>query len=691
MLNGIASNSMSSGHSLNTPISEGDKEKLFLDHGQADGLTFVYGNLQSLEPVIPTTFAIRGNNSDMLSPQTDDNSLKRQVDGCDESSVPSKRNRTEPSSCDGALRGWGPNGNAVNVSDGSILNVNQNCIGSLLSNHMAQTTVFNHAAAPNAGIPVSSSMSLPYDGLSSMLYRDQMTHDQAINTMLLAKLVASNGQHDMFEASRPILNTSQNRFELQQHLRTLGSRGNLFQQTGGLTVSPLELQQLTNLHSFSQLNQRLYGNLGTPMSTSGYHPMLNEMNQGNPSSAQLNALLRGYPTLKNRSDKGNSSSEHLNALFCQLHGANIGNQQQVISTPSQGNTDLSLNNTNQETALFQVNQEQIPTTTQPTLMQRSIMDLPPCEEGPIESHVSRPSFPLGIPEDPNWLSEFHCFVRSNLVEVFRAGYDDVKIRNNSISYQQVGIRCRFCASMPHGVRSGRASAFPSSLRQIYQSFTMMLRDHFVSCEAIPSSTLEEFTSLKNKPAQGATDSKRYWIYSAKKIGMIDSSDGIMINQTSRSEGMDLPSFGTVSGQNWEDDAFRGVSLVRPGDSELVAEFLLVLLSQVQPIRLTEAECIGNRRSLRVGLPGFGCRFCCEQKRLGLCRMFPARRRTLPNKVNDLYDHLRRCSLCPQSVKDSLESSKRRLSTSFQSDQAGDREFFDRVWSRLGHVGGSDVI
>lgn len=320
-----------------------------------------------------------------------------------------------------------------------------------------------------------------------------------------------------------------------------------------------------------------------------------------------------------------------------------------------------------------------PATSQ--LLSRRNLDQPLCEEGRIESHSVRGFICLGIEEDPNWLSEFHCFVRSDLIEVFRANQDDVRARNNSISYQQVGLRCRFCAHITPSARAGRSSAFPSSLRQIYQSFTMMLRDHFSNCEAMPSATLAKFIQLKDKPAQGATDSKRYWVYSASKIGMTDSSKGLAITEQSCSEGINLPPFATVANQWWEDEEFKSVSLVTPNDRDLVGDFLYVLLAQVQPIRLTEAECIGNRRSLRVGLPGFGCRYCSETRRLGLCRMFPARRRTLPGKMNDLFDHLRRCTLCPQNVKDGLETTK---NLTFQSDLGAHKEFFDRVWTRLGH-------
>lgn len=312
------------------------------------------------------------------------------------------------------------------------------------------------------------------------------------------------------------------------------------------------------------------------------------------------------------------------------------------------------------------------------------LELPPCEEGSLEPYTNRASYPLGTDEDPNWLSEFHCFVRSELIEVFRASHADCKARNNSIAYQQIGIRCRFCAHLTPTARVGRSSAHPSSLSQIYQSFTMMLRDHFGNCEAMPASTQENFLALKDKPSQGATDSKRFWVYSAMKVGMVDTPEGIMVTEQSLAAGANAPPFGTTPGQQLADDAVKAVPLVLPRDRPLVSEFLFLLMSQTQLVRLTEAERIGSRRSLRVGLPGFGCRFCCERRRLGLSRMFPARRRTLPAKVNDLVDHLRRCTVCPDEIKEQLERTRHLMKKGFHSDQGGDREFFDRIWNRLGH-------
>lgn len=321
----------------------------------------------------------------------------------------------------------------------------------------------------------------------------------------------------------------------------------------------------------------------------------------------------------------------------------------------------------------------------PTPPSTSTLELPPSFSDRPDPWFSRSFFPLGMDEDPNWLSEFHCLVRNDFVELFRASAEDVQARNNSITFLQVGMRCRYCAHLKPSSRAGRSCAYPSSLRQIYQSFTMMLRDHFAQCDAIPNHLLQRFVTLKEKPAQGATDSKRYWIYSAMKVGLVDSAtQGIRITNASVAAGNEALPFGSNPNKQWIDGTFATVQLVMPADRPLVSEFLFVIMSQVQPIRLMESECIGNRRSLPVGLPGFGCRFCCQRRRLGLCRMFPARRRTLPGKINDMYNHLRRCSFCPDQIKEQLANLHYQFNGGKDAEQGTEHEFYDRVWSRLGH-------
>jgi hypothetical protein len=336
--------------------------------------------------------------------------------------------------------------------------------------------------------------------------------------------------------------------------------------------------------------------------------------------------------------------------------------------------------------------------------------IPPIEEGETRHYDHRIHVPLSMQEDQNWLSEFQCFVRSELLQVFRASQQDVKIRvaSKKVYYEQVGIRCRYCAHWKPNTRAIRSSAFPSSIRQLYQSFTMMLRDHFGNCSAIPADKKERFLALKRNNTQGASDSMRYWIYSAVKLGMVDSDCGIVLNEQTQAAARNKLPFGTAS---QPDGGAAGSMdspprlLINPDDLEqrvITSEFLYTLLTQFQLIRLLPTECIGNRKSLRPGVPGLGCRYCCQAGRLGLSRIFPAKKKQVATQIQDLYDHIRRCNLCPPTVKEELERLKedrdrqrREASAPTEEDEEDsnlkivdedDKGFINLLWQRLGHRG-----
>lgn len=285
---------------------------------------------------------------------------------------------------------------------------------------------------------------------------------------------------------------------------------------------------------------------------------------------------------------------------------------------------------------------------------------------------------LGIDEDPNWLSDFHVFVRKNLVELCWATSEDVALRSSSnrVSSEQVGIRCKCCSHLNPSARAQRSSAFPSSIAQIYQSFTMMLRAHFGSCTEVPTHLKEKFVQLKSKTTQGATDSKQYWIYSARKLGMVDSEEGIVMTKKTTAAASSIPPFGS----NSEEPVEPPIPLVGPNDRSLASDFLYTLMLQGRRIKLQANEKRGNKKSLQLRLPGFGCRYCCQVGRMGQCRIFPARRRTLPVKIYDLYEHLMRCSACPKETKDLLELLHEH--EDYQAKTPGHKEFLDLVWSRL---------
>lgn len=328
----------------------------------------------------------------------------------------------------------------------------------------------------------------------------------------------------------------------------------------------------------------------------------------------------------------------------------------------------------------------------------------PREAGDARPVSQRRIVPLATDEDQNWLSEFLCFVRSDLLEVFRASMEDVRSRNSSkkVMHGQVGIRCRHCAHLPQHARTARSSSYPKTLSRIYQSLTMMLRDHFGACSCIPLPLKLKFQQLKGSTSQGATGSNNFWEYSAKKLGLKDSASGIWVDEDFDSDEWATATFepaptgGAASSQDQDHPSPQHQNteisqedihpLATEDDRDLASEFLFTLLSQhTQLIFLEESEKIGNRKNLQVGLAGIGCQHCCRKKRMGLCRLFPARRRTLPGKISDLYDHVRRCTLCPKESRDRLVYLKKFSRRHHDTKGAlGEREFYDRVWVRMGY-------
>ena len=148
----------------------------------------------------------------------------------------------------------------------------------------------------------------------------------------------------------------------------------------------------------------------------------------------------------------------------------------------------------------------------------------------VPIYTSRKVLSLATPNDDERLSEYLCFIRKRCVEVFEASFQDVQTRNVSrgVIVGQCGLRCRFCAHLNLRDRECRSSSFPSSLSRIYQSITMMLRDHFSNCDEMPEDIRRQFFALKATTAAGGGSSKQYWIDSAMRIGMYDAGGRIML-------------------------------------------------------------------------------------------------------------------------------------------------------------------
>jgi len=229
----------------------------------------------------------------------------------------------------------------------------------------------------------------------------------------------------------------------------------------------------------------------------------------------------------------------------------------------------------------------------------------------------------------------------------------------------------------------------------------MVRDHFIKCTELPKEYHEKFQSLKGKNAQGATDSKQYWVYAAKKLGMVDDAEnGIKLSPDAKAAADVLPPYGATAesaaaggaaaaaAASGGGAASTSKSLLKKGaakdgeedDKSKLTPFLYALLEHLQMVYLLSSERVGKRKGLPVGLEGLGCNYCCQAGRLGFSRCFPLRRRALPSHVYDLYQHVLRCTLCPQEVKDRLKTLHENNSTGIDEKEV---ESFTLIWERLG--------
>jgi hypothetical protein len=309
---------------------------------------------------------------------------------------------------------------------------------------------------------------------------------------------------------------------------------------------------------------------------------------------------------------------------------------------------------------------------------------------------------LGIDEDHNWLSRYHCYVRTNISEVFEASIEDCRGRSHNVRVGQVGIRCRFCSKVDQTYRGGRAAAFPSSLQQVYQSFNMMLRDHFQSCKHISPEVAERLIAVRDKASHGAPETRNYWVYAARKLGLTDceTGKGIVCSGGSVEAGKQLAPFGSdiLEKRNGRHDGTEVNVMDRPEPTQIIPRpplllpapksaatgLLSTLLNHSEQVTISKVECMANRRHMPVGMVGLGCRYCCSRGWRGMARVFPGRRRVFLPRLEELEDHFLRCPLCPVSVKEQLVNARPLMSTEgTTADTEAVKAILDTAWLWMG--------
>ena len=136
---------------------------------------------------------------------------------------------------------------------------------------------------------------------------------------------------------------------------------------------------------------------------------------------------------------------------------------------------------------------------------------------------------LALPEDANFLGPLHCFLRENVCALI-ATEDDIAMhtpgRHVAAVQGQVGIGCIHCHKLPAKERSSRAVCFPFSIGRIYQSAADIQRFHINECTMIPQAVLDKFNQLLSAKGSRGLATRQYWVSSAKKIGLVDTPNGI---------------------------------------------------------------------------------------------------------------------------------------------------------------------
>jgi hypothetical protein len=132
---------------------------------------------------------------------------------------------------------------------------------------------------------------------------------------------------------------------------------------------------------------------------------------------------------------------------------------------------------------------------------------------------------LCLPYDGAKLNSLHCFLRSELLEIFvvKKGANKSPTHSPHSSVGRVGLRCVHCA-MNKRSRDDRDEApmavfYPKSVAEIYRLVTSWQRCHLRKCKNLPPAVRTKWQELRETDkSRGKT---HYWVTAAKEIGLRD--------------------------------------------------------------------------------------------------------------------------------------------------------------------------
>jgi hypothetical protein len=291
---------------------------------------------------------------------------------------------------------------------------------------------------------------------------------------------------------------------------------------------------------------------------------------------------------------------------------------------------------------------------------------------------------LAVPEDKISLSPLRCFLREQVC-AFSATEEDIAVRTPttfSVSVGQVGIGCVHCLNQPAKLRLNRAVCFPFSIARIYQSVADIQRFHLGECKMVPPDVKAKFIALQSASSKGSKGlaTRQYWVTSAKKVGLVDSSRGIRFGRDpSVPEAKSI--FLDILAQVASSVTTVNRPLVLPEeDKPFIADFLYTVMEQLQPCRFTEAD--RNKRRLKdVGCVGVECKHCSGQ--VDSRKFFWSSVNAVESNFVSVHMHMMECKMIPEPLKEQLAELKGLRKEQTAALKTGSQKaFFSRVWNRL---------